>query len=109
MNLQNWETTIQQITAESNQEVKEAGKQRVLTSLANQAWSGTYEPACLSDRHDCARSATPNYLGNSGGALRLLAASRMHTRPCTDRKGFQVVFCLMRSRFCEVHTMLASE
>jgi hypothetical protein len=32
MNLKNWEATIQQISNESNQEPKEAGKHRILTA-----------------------------------------------------------------------------
>jgi hypothetical protein len=32
MNLQTWETTIKQIADESNQQPKEAGKQKVLTA-----------------------------------------------------------------------------
>lgn len=31
MNLRNWETTIQQIVADSNAQPKESGKQKVLT------------------------------------------------------------------------------
>jgi hypothetical protein len=44
MNLKNWEATIEQIAAESNQEPEEAGRQRLLT-----AWRAKLgkEPALL--------------------------------------------------------------